>query len=159
MARRGRTPTPSALRILTGNPQHRPLTAREPQIEAGAPEPPFPLSAEAAGAWTRMVPILVSAGIATALDSHALALHCETWSRWRALEAVLPRDGALTTGGRLDPRFKMWSELLTQWRMLAAELGLTPAARSRLRVPVRPSSSPKVDEFRRRHGDDPGCGA
>ncbi len=156
MSRRGPAPIPTALQVLRGNPGRRPLTTRAPEIPVAAPEPPEELSAEVRAEWTDLVPLLAEYGLVTGLDRAALVMYCELRVTWRELDRVVKREGVVITrraGPGVHPAFKAAMETLTQLRLLGAELGLSPSARSRLRVPGPPPQPPsKVDAFRAKHG-------
>jgi len=111
-------------------------------------------------AWDALVPRLVEHGIVTALDQGALAMYCSLWVTWRELERVVARDGFTIprrAGPAIHPALKGSMEVLTQLRLLGAELGLSPAARSRLRLPLRtPAPSLKVQRFLAEHSNDGG---
>jgi len=85
-------------------------------------------------------------------------MYAEAWAHWRALNRMVTREGftvARRAGPGVHPALKASLEVLGHLRLLGAELGLSPSARSRLRVPVRPSSSSaKLDAFLLKHGDD-----
>jgi len=144
------------LKLLRGNPGGRRLDKGAPEIPVAAPEPLDDLTAEARAEWDAIVPLLVEYGIVTLLDRAALVMYCQLRVTWRELERVVKREGvviASRAGLGVHPAFKAAMETLTQLRLLGAELGLSPSARSRLRVPGPPPQPPsKVDAFRAKHG-------
>ena len=75
MARSGRKPIPSALKILNGNPGKRPIRP-EPSTPVGAPPMPKRLKADAVavGKWKELVPILLSMGTLTVGDGEVRIL-------------------------------------------------------------------------------------
>jgi phage terminase small subunit len=112
---RGRKPKPTALKILDGTQKCR-INRSEPAIPPGSIDPPDWLDEVARKHWSELAPILHGAGILTSADRHALALLCESFSRFRA-----------------DPLEDKARDL---YRRLSVEFGLTPSSRSRLKAPV-----------------------
>ena len=103
MGRRGPKPTPTALKILRGNPGHRPINADEPQPKpAKSLRPPAWLDPKAARIWRELGPRLHALGLLTdaalwrRLSGEARACSVELAgvesiaARWRQhLQAVL----------------------------------------------------------------------
>jgi phage terminase small subunit len=54
----GRRPKPAALRIVTGNPGHRPIPEDEPTPVPGWPDKPPTLGKIAAAEWDRLALLL-----------------------------------------------------------------------------------------------------
>ena len=116
---RGRPRTPTALRILRGNPGHRTLPKGEPQPKAGAHPPPW-LSVAARKEWDRLAPMLERLGVLTEADADALGQLC-------AARAVFQYQ--------LREFGKFSTELWRAMQAAEAKFGLTPADRARLSVP------------------------
>ena len=93
MGQRGPIPTPSALRVLRGNPGRRRQTKTEPTLAPGIPDPPAFLSEIALQEWLRVAPALAAAGLLTLLDRAALAAYCALWARVLACEEDLTLRG------------------------------------------------------------------
>ena len=79
---RGPKPTPTALKIVRGNPGKRALPKDEPKPEAGAVAPDW-LSPAAAEHWPLIARQLEDAQVLTVMDAPALALYCEAFARWK----------------------------------------------------------------------------
>lgn len=62
MAIRGRKPKPTALKVLEGNPGHRPLNKREPMPKGRLPRCPDWLEEDAKKEWKRLGKILAEMG-------------------------------------------------------------------------------------------------
>lgn len=143
----GRKPTPTHLRVLRGNPQHRPLPQFEPQFPAVCPPAPEHLDADARAEWDRLAPQLYSAGLLTAVDVAIFALYCSAYSNWvracaalRTQEYVVPgMRGALVR----NPWVAIRDDSFAQTRLAAAELGMTPASRSRVQTHPQSEQSRK----------------
>src|SRR4051812_44355226 len=89
----GRKPTPTALRILRGNPGKRPINRNEPQMDIGTPSCPKDLLPDAKKEWRRIVPVLRQLGILTKLDGSALAAYCQSKARWLEAERKISETG------------------------------------------------------------------
>ena|SRR5215831_17857054 len=146
---------PTALNILRGNPGHRPINGAEPKLPADPPlEPTNALDEEGLKEWRRLVPILVTAGLATPVDRAGLTGYCELWSRWIELDRLVRRDGmVIMRKGIPTPNrtVRVWLEVFGQLRTILGDFGLTPASRSRIRVDP-PTPKTKIDLFREKHG-------
>jgi P27 family predicted phage terminase small subunit len=136
-----RRPKPTAQKKLHGNPGRRPLNDAEPAVE-GRTSPPAWLDKIARQEWRRLAPRLHRLGILTPADRVAFANRCAAYSRLVRAETFLASQSSLkykTKGGALKP----WPEIAIattaaeQVRKFDIEFGLTPAARTRLRVDVK----------------------
>lgn len=138
MAAIGRPPKPLALKILEGNPGHRPLNRYEPKPRPIAPPCPRWLEPEAKREWKRISRELEALGLLTVIDRAVLAGYCQAWARWRAAEEVLTREGTTFTtpnGYRQQrPEVSIAQKSLQLVAKFATEFGLTPSARTRLGV-------------------------
>ena len=86
---RGKTPTPTTLRILRGNPGRRPLNSEEPSSPLLKRMPPAPgfLDDEGKRVWSAEGRRFIEAGLLTALD---LAMF-GTWCIWYSKRDVASR--------------------------------------------------------------------
>lgn len=139
MGRRGPAPKPTALRVLEGNPSHRPLPSGEPKPLKGRPKCPSWLSREAKRTWRELVPQLEAMGLLTRADGHLLAIYCETWAEYRAAVEYLREYGTVYDAGHRGviarPEVGVAQKARVLLRQYAQEFGLTPSARGRLVVP------------------------
>src|SRR5919108_3560121 len=101
MGRRGPAPTPTALKLLLGNPGKRPLPKGDPRPTPGVPPCPSWLEGEARKEWRRITPELRALGLLTAVDRAALAAYCQSYARWRQAEEVLSRRGLVVELAKL----------------------------------------------------------
>lgn len=137
---KGRKPKPTKLKVLQGNPGHRPINKNEPEFEAASLEPPAELmEAEAAPAlreWTRIAPILGDIGLFTEADRTALLAYCLTYQTWIASEKKLLKEGVLRQDRRGDvmvsPHLAVSTRCLAQMKFFLTEFGFTPSSRVRL---------------------------
>ena len=140
----GRKPKPTALKVLTGNPGKRSLNAAEPQVVAAIPEPPDHLGEIAMDEWRRVACEMHACGILTRLDAAALAAYCNAYARWIEAERAIARMAAKdpvtrgllikTTNGNAiqNPLVGTANTAQRDVVKFAAELGITPSARSRV---------------------------
>lgn len=101
----------------------------------GEPERPKYLKGHALELWNKIVPELVSLGIAKRCDSSLLVAHCETWAHYLAADELAKQK---PTDRNVVAAICMYHRMFMQ---TAAQLGLTPASRRKLRV--NPASAPK----------------
>ena len=127
MATRGRKPTPTALKLLEGNPGKRKLNDKEPKPEKKAPSCPKWLEPEAKKEWRRLAKKMELMGVLTEVDMAAFAGYCQAYARWKEAEEFITQHGTIvrTPSG-------YWQTYLKVMNRLAEQFGLTPAARSRI---------------------------
>ena len=138
MATRGRKPKPTALTVLEGNPGNRPLNNKEPQPEKKAPRGPSWLEPEAKKEWKRMAKTLEAIGVLTQMDKAGFAGYCQAYARWKEAEEFLSKHGTIfkTPSGYIQqvPQVSIAQTYLKVMKDFCSEFGLTPAARTRIRV-------------------------
>jgi P27 family predicted phage terminase small subunit len=135
MSGAGRKPTPTALKIVQGNPGKRPLPQHEPRPPVGAEMPDW-LSDEAKAHWPMVAAQLTEAGILTEIDAQALALYCEAFARWRHANEQVVKFGPVVkapSGFPVQSPFlaicnKAWDQMMKA----LIEFGMTPSSRSRV---------------------------
>ena len=147
MGQRGPRPKPAALKFLAGNPGKRPVgeTGGRGRTRKGAPDRPAEVTGEAAAEWDRLIPEMEAAGLLAVTDRGILAAYCCAYAGllaarheitthgWFVTEPVQTSKGELLGNKvRPNPAAKMFRELSALVQKLGAELGLTPASRSRL---------------------------
>jgi P27 family predicted phage terminase small subunit len=155
MARRGRKPKPTSLKILDGTRSDR-VNRQEPSPARVAP----PMTAEVEGdsfaleAWNRLVPRLQSLGLLTEADGEALSLYCVTYSRYRLASIDVQAHGLAVETGlgglKANPAAAVAAECSRLMASLLAEFGLTPASRSRVKAAVEPTRDALADFLARR---------
>ena len=101
------------------------------------PTCPPHLNPAAAAEWRRIAKALQRAGVLTIFDRAALAAYCQAWGRWVEAEERLRETPPLVkTPSRLRPAVARGSTIANKQLELMGrymvELGLTPAARSRV---------------------------
>lgn len=142
----GRKPTPTALRIIRGNPARRPLPENEPQGKPKLPKAPAFLSDRAKREWRRIGRQLLGAGIVTDLDAMALAGLVQSYMRWVEAQEGLAQTGLLIRGRdgvpRLNPLLRVSREAQSEYTRLLMEFGLTPSSRSRVQAHKQEEGDP-----------------
>lgn len=136
MATRGRKPKPTALKILEGNPGHRPLNKKDIVVKGHLPECPDWLEDDAKVEWQRLGKALADIGMLTDMDMAAFAGYCQAYARWKAAEEFITQHGDMvrTPNGYLQQVPQVSIAQTNQKIMLkfCEQFGLTPSARSRL---------------------------
>lgn len=136
MATRGRKPTPTAIKMLEGNPGKRALNKNEPKPTKKAPRCPTWLEDEAKKEWKRMGKILEQMGLLTDMDMAAFAGYCQAYARWKEAEEFLTQHGSIvrTPNGYLQqvPQVTIAQTNLKIVLRFCEQFGLTPSARSRI---------------------------
>jgi P27 family predicted phage terminase small subunit len=156
MAGRGPAPVPSALRVLRGA---RPPKVREPKPAAGRPKLPTDLSETEHAAWLETVRALERVrGLLTKADGGVVELVARQAPVWRECmrhvrehgPSLVVRDekGAvkfLQTTPEMTIAIKLGASL----KALYAELGLTPAGRTRVDLAPVPATDELTTFLRR----------
>jgi P27 family predicted phage terminase small subunit len=155
---KGGKPLPTALKVLRGSflshPERR--NHGEPKVEVKIPEAPRQLSAGAKREWARITNDLVDLGVVALTDRSVLASYCEAYAEWERLSADLNRRrkdpewddvvvAAVSGGVRMHPLIAAVSTARREMLRYLIELGLTPAARSRIDTTKTPGRG-KVDD-------------
>lgn len=140
----GRKPTPTALKLVKGNPGKRALNKREARVELSQPTPPAFLNDDAKVEWGRVIGTLCKAGLMTELDRAALAAYCQAYGRWAEAERALARMAARdesnralmvkTTSGNAiqNPLVGIANKAKADMVRYAVEFGMTPSARAKV---------------------------
>jgi len=134
-------PKPTAVRVLEGNPGHRPINENEPHPAFGTPTMPLWLSGLAKAEWKRIVPELEAAGMLSLVDRVALTAYCQVYARWRKAEEAIKdsftyefKDIDFKTKRTKKPEVQVAIDSLNQVKAFCIEFGLTPSSRSRMIV-------------------------
>jgi len=115
---------PTSLHVVQGTYQPcRHDGNADTETKVGEPEKPDWLSDEASREWDKTMAVLSQAGYMAQTDSVALATYCELVSEFAACPSDFP-------AGKLS-----------QLRLLMADLGLTPSARTKMPIPQKGESS------------------
>ncbi|MEZ2406934.1 phage terminase small subunit P27 family [Bosea sp. RCC_152_1] len=104
------------------------LAGSSPVLEV--PKAPGWLSKDAKSEWKRVAPILVERKVLTDADLGTLESYCAAVGVVRECARQLAVDGLMLNGKR-HPLYGVQHSAITDARLCAAELGLTPVSRSR----------------------------
>jgi P27 family predicted phage terminase small subunit len=137
---RGRRPTPTRIKVLTGNPGKRPLNPHEPRPEPALPTCPPQLSPLARQEWERLSAELATLNLVTHLDRGALAAYCGAYALWAEAMEQVQTFGTMVkspTGYPIQsPYLAIANRQAEIMLRVASEFGFTPASRSRISTPA-----------------------
>lgn len=140
---KGRKPTPSHLKLVKGNPGRRPMNAAEPKPERSRPSPPAHMTDKGRETWGYVSGLLDRMGILTEVDAVGLELLCEAYADLLKARDELDAFGSdyyetvNQSGGvmhRAHPAVAVRNDAERRIKAWLAEFGMTPSARSRVRV-------------------------
>ncbi len=136
MAQRGRKPTPTAIKVLEGNPGKRELNMNEPKPKTKAPRCPTWLEEEAKKEWKRLSKQMEQLGILTEIDMAAFSGYCQAYARWKEAEEFITKHGTIvkTPSGYWQqvPQVSIAQTYLKIMNKFCEQFGLTPSSRSRI---------------------------
>jgi len=172
---KGRPPTPTKLKLLKGNPGRRPINDREPQPLRTIPECPSFLNKKEGEIWDAVSRKLYDMGVLTEVDDLALAVFCEYFLEYRKLSDQAKKTGIFIkvkngkeTKTYVDPetgksvtkevdryivqRSPVAAARDTAWSIagrILASFGMSPAARTRLKIELEKGKMEPYEIFRR----------
>jgi P27 family predicted phage terminase small subunit len=133
-----RRPKPTAIRRLEGNRGKRAWNHDEPVPPDALPRCPEHLAPVARTEWRRVARTLHGMGVLTTIDRAALAAYCQAYARWVEAEERLKETPPLlkTPSGYVQqsPWLAIANKQLEVMGRYMVELGMTPAARSRVGI-------------------------
>lgn len=137
----GRRPDPTAPKLVKGNPGKRAINKKEPKLKRLISPCPEHLDASGQVAWGRLTVLLDSMGVLTEADTFALERLCDCYTDILESRELIRRDGRTYTtesdGGTLiktNPAVNQLRAAASQFKSYLVEFGLTPAARSKVKV-------------------------
>jgi P27 family predicted phage terminase small subunit len=143
----GTKPTPTALRVVRGNPGKRPMPA-DPQVAAKLPSAPRHLTKEARAEWRRAGRALESAGLIATIDRALFEAYCTAYGRMVEAEKKIAEFGLTDTTPNGMIVKSAWLQIadraIAQLAKLAPEFGMSPSARTRV-APAQSEAS--ADDF------------
>lgn len=145
---------PTKLKVLHGERRASRLNRAEPQPRPNRPVRPVSLSKPAATVWRRVMRDFGDTGVLTAVDADALRAYCEAVARYEHAARMLEESGPLVRGARRgelvkNPLHQIVRDNADLMRQFARELGLTPSARTGLRVPGTPDEGDPLSRWER----------
>jgi P27 family predicted phage terminase small subunit len=143
---KGRRPKPTTAKILQGTFRKDRMNPHEPQPDVilNPPAPSY-LNRAARRIWDATAPRLAELGILTELDHTAYAVFCSSSAeydlaardvekRGLVVETIVRRGNSVLKVERQNPYIKIRDNALKMANRMAAEFGLTPTTRPRLRA-------------------------
>jgi P27 family predicted phage terminase small subunit len=135
---RGRKPLPSNVVRLRGNPGKRRLNDAEPRPVARVLPCPACLCDEARKEWQRLAKELAELGLLTGLDRGLLAAYCQAHALWVEAVSSIERYGTMVKSPNgfpmQSPYVAVANKQVDIMVRIAAELGMTPSSRTRIRA-------------------------
>ena len=136
MPRRGAKPLPTKLKLIRGTLRKDRANPREAAVNGDLPRCPAELSDGAKREWRRIAPELAALGLLAKVDRSALALYCESYARWIEAITATQKYGTVIKSPNgfpiQSPYIAIANKAGEQVRLMLAEFGMTPAARSRV---------------------------
>lgn len=136
---RGKKPLPDKIIELRGKSKyHRPKREDIPRPPSNIPECPDHLDEGARAEWDRMVVELAPVGLLTNLDKAIFADYCQAFSTWAQAAKMIQEKGMIHLAPNgfpiQNPYLPIANKAREHMRRALIELGMTPSARSRVRV-------------------------
>jgi P27 family predicted phage terminase small subunit len=137
---RGKTPTPTTLKIMRGNPGRRPLNLDEPWSPLLKRMPPAPgfLDDEGKRVWSAEGRRLIKAGLLTALDLTMFGTWCIWYSKRDIASRAVNKSGLVIKAGGvgnpyINPYMSVISMCSKAMHQIEIEFGLSPASRTKVK--------------------------
>lgn len=131
---------PTALKKLQGNPGKRPLPEGEPLPSKGTqcPRKPPGMTYAAGKAWDKLAKPMWAAGLLTEADVFTFRIMLEHWAVFIEAKGIVHRDGLMDIDEqgvrRKHPMLQVMRDNSAAFRSYAAEFGLSPRARTGIKV-------------------------
>ena len=139
MAKRGRKPKPSVLKLVAGNPGKRPINENEPVFrKIELPEPPEDMSRAGKIEWRRTGAVLIKSGVLTEGELPAFELYCDAWGFYQKATTAIRDDGLVLKSKsgalRVSPHVLVQIRYWNQCVKLLTEFGMTASSKSGISV-------------------------
>jgi P27 family predicted phage terminase small subunit len=122
-------PKPTILKTIAGNPGKRPLNEDAP-VKLELPKCPGWMHPEGKRYWKQLGAKLVQYGLIGDTDQAAYFAHCDAVGRLQQICREFDTMEKMTAV-KMDLRDRLWRQVISS----AVEFGLTPSARSKVKVP------------------------
>jgi P27 family predicted phage terminase small subunit len=159
---RGKTPTPTTLKIMRGNPGRRPLNPDEPSSPLLKRMPPAPgfLDDEGKRVWSTEGRRFIKAGLLTALDLTMFGTWCIWYSKRDLASRAVNQSGLVVKAGGvgnpyINPYMSVISMCSKAMHQIEIEFGLSPASRSKVRS-LNPAQRSLFSDFLDNDEEDTG---
>jgi P27 family predicted phage terminase small subunit len=149
MGRRGPAREPDAAKLRKGETRPSRLNGLEPLPRHRTPTMPKGMDDTARRVWRRVLRETRGAGIILAADTDVLRCYCEAVAAYERDVPLLMKAGPVITGSRgrelvRNPMHQIVRDDRDAIRLLARELGLSPAARAGLQL-LPGAEAPDID--------------
>lgn len=155
----GTKPVPTEVKRLLGNPGKRalPKPGEEPEspIVTSLPEPPDWLGEHGQKEWVRVGPYLIDNKMLKESDLVTFGAYCANVDMLIEAKLDIKKNGMTVWGARgpvRNPALATFAAATTALRTLAAEFGMTPSSRSRIKLPINDGKT--LAELMGEDGDD-----
>jgi P27 family predicted phage terminase small subunit len=137
VGRHGPAREPNAAKLARGETRPSRLNGTEPLPRHSAPVMPSDMDDGAKAVWKHVMAEMRGSGIIAGADRDILRAYCEVVSSYQRHVSLLAQTGPLVKGARgkdlvRSPMHQIVRDDRDQMRLLARELGLSPAARANL---------------------------
>jgi|688.fasta_scaffold313129_1 P27 family predicted phage terminase small subunit len=147
----GRPPVPSSIKILRGDPGKRGVNHLEPVPPPADMTPPLGLEGLALEKWNEMTALFSAMGVFTQADRHTLQRYCLMWEQWFGFEKHCRENGStqLTQTGysQVTAEATLARALRKELLEIERQFGMTPAARSSMKVSGAPATQNPLAAF------------
>ena len=158
MAKRGRRPLPTQLKIAKGTLRKDRQRPDEPQAPRGIPQMPERLACDAVAVekWQELSVVLDGIGVLTTSDGEALATLCELHSAEQAclreLREVGPTIHTDLGGVKPNPAGSLYRSIAALKTSMLSEFGLTPSSRTKVGSAKEKQPKDDLEAFFSAHG-------
>jgi P27 family predicted phage terminase small subunit len=146
MGKRGAAPAPTGLRLVRGDRKDR-INTNEPQAREGIPQCPIDAAPAVHEIWAYTMEQLEHMKIVTLADRDVLYAYCEAVVQHRETSRRIATEGFVVrgmNGGMVkNPLVQIQRDSALLMRCFAQEFGLTPSARSTIKLHVAETAADK----------------
>ena len=151
MGKRGAPPTPKAILQARGSWRGA-IAADDVNMPEGEPDCPDTLNDGAYAYWVNIVPLVKQMRVLTPADGHSLGMLCTMLDERDTCELFLKKNGNSYVDDksvrRMNPEVRLLSDLRSKIQRAFLQFGLTPSARSGLKIaPVEKKKDDGKDRF------------
>jgi P27 family predicted phage terminase small subunit len=147
----GRHPVPTAIKLARGNPGQRPINSDEPTPPPADCTPPATLSEVGIEKWVELTDLLTKMGVFTLADRSAVERYCLIHEQWMHVVKHVRENGMtqITQTGysQLTAEGSLFKSLPSDLLKLEQQFGMTPAARSSLKVADAAAPADPLDAY------------
>lgn len=155
MGKRGPKRTPTAILKVRGSTRAA-SRKDEPEATLGEPMKPDFLNKAASAEWDRVTVELREMGILTTADHAMLTVYCTAWAEFIEADAVVKEEGMTVTGAAgnpvIHPAVRIRNTAQDTIRRAADHFGLSPSARSSIKVQDKKPTDGKAGYFNSKAG-------